>query len=175
MDSVFITFLVIGVILAIVGVVGAVVPVVPGPPIAFCALLCPYFTTEGKVSTTTVVIMLIVTIAVTALDYLFPVWFTKAGGGSKMATWGATLGLIGGLLFAPVGPIIGPFLGALVGELLHDNSNFLKALKVAGWSFLSFLVTTGMKLVCTLVLAYFTLSAYWDYIPPIPPVETWFK
>ena len=94
----------------------------------------------------------------TVIDYLAPIWLTKIGGGSKHAMRGATIGLLVGMLYAPIGLIVGPFLGALIGELL-TKSPFLKSLKVAALSFLAFILTTGLKffygigVICILVAA----------------------
>lgn len=147
-------------ILALVGIIGAIVPALPGPPLSFGALFIAFLTT-GQISGTTLFILFLFTLVVSILDYIAPIWFTKLGGGSKAATWGATLGMVAGLFFMPIGLIAGPLLGAFVGEYTHNN-NAGHAFKVAAWSFLSFLTTTGLKLICSLILTYYTLAAYFN-------------
>lgn len=161
MDPILLTFFILAIVLSVIGLIGAVAPAIPGPPISWLALLCPYFTTD-KVSGTTLLTTLAMVVIVTALDYLFPIWFTKIGGGSKKAIWGSTLGLIVGLFFPPFGLIVGPFLGAFAGELMNDGSDVIRAGIVAFWSFVSFIFTTGLKIVCCLVLSYYTFIAYFS-------------
>ena len=141
----------IALILALVGVVGAIVPALPGPPVSFASLLMAYFMANGAISDKTLAIMFILTVVVTALDYIAPVWLTKMGGGSKYAVWGSTVGLIVGLFFMPIGLLVGPLVGAFVGEILHSQQ-VGQAFRVALWSFVAFLLTTGLKLVLSVVM-----------------------
>ena len=136
------------------GVLGCVIPVIPGPPISFLALLLVQWGHYADYSTEFLVIWGAVTVAVTVLDYYLPVFFTKKFGGSKKATWGATIGLIVGLFLGPIGIIMGPFVGALVGEMIHDRENNAKAWKVAFGAFLAFIFGTGLKLTASLMMAW---------------------
>lgn len=104
------------------------------------------------------IVMGVTMLIVTILDYIAPIWMTKMGGGSKMGTRGAMAGLLLGIFFGPLGIIIGPFAGALVGELM-SHSGFNHALKAASYSFLAFLLTTGLKLIyCIVVIAMLIFS-----------------
>ena len=60
------------------------------------------------------IIMLIVTVVVTVLDYVVPGWLTRVTGGTKYASRGATAGMIVGILFFPPWGM-GSFLGFLLG------------------------------------------------------------
>lgn len=138
-------------VLALIGVIGAIVPALPGPPVSFASLLVAYFLGNGVISDETLAIMFILTVAVTAFDYIAPVWLTKLGGGSKYAVWGSTAGLLIGLFFMPVGLLVGPLVGAFVGEVLHSQ-RVGQAFRVAFWSFVAFLLTTGLKLILSVVM-----------------------
>lgn len=106
--------------------------------------------------------MLVLTIIVSVLDYVAPIWLTKVGGGSKAAIWGSTLGLIAGLFFMPIGLIVGPLAGAFFGEMTNDSS-VGKATRVALMSFVSFLLTTGAKLVLSALMTFYTLEAVYSF------------
>lgn len=149
-------------ILAISGIIGTFIPVIPGPPLSWAALLVAYFTFTPMVSSATLWSMLALTIIAQVLDYVAPVWMTKVGGGSKAATRGSTAGMILGLWFMPIGLIIGPIIGAFVGEMMSTNK-VERAVKMALLSFASFVLTTGMKLVLCLLMAYYVGMAMWDY------------
>lgn len=158
MDILLIIAILLAVLIALTGIIGAIVPALPGPPLSFASLVIAYFTTTGYISTSLLFTMLIVTIAVTVLDYVAPIWLTKIGGGSKQAITGSTIGMILGLFFMPIGLIIGPLAGAFIGEMMHEQQ-LGKATKVALMSFVSFLLTTGLKLVASLLMAFYVCSA----------------
>lgn len=151
------------IILAIIGIIGAVLPVIPGQIIAFIGTLMAYLCYPGQISTTALIVLLVLTLAITVFDYLAPAWFTKKGGGSRAAVWGSTIGMILGLFMGMIFVIIGPFIGAFLGELIHQHSERThktgKALKVAAWSFMAFLATTGLKLIIGIVMAFYSIGA----------------
>lgn len=148
MEALLITF---AVIMALVGVLGAVIPMLPGPPLSFVGLLLMWFYEGSGVSPTMLWVSGILMVVITILDYVAPIWLTNVGGGSKQGTYGATIGMFLGLFFLPWGIVVGPFLGALIGELMAHTATD-KALKVALMSFLSFMLTTGVKLIYSVVL-----------------------
>lgn len=163
MDVLVIILILIAIIVALVGIIGAIVPAIPGPPLCFGSLVIAYFTSPGYISEMLLGVMFIVTILVTILDYIAPIWLTKLGGGSKQAMWGSTLGVFAGLFFMPLGLIIGPLAGAFVGEMMHDN-NTGKAMRVALMSFVAFLLSTGVKLIASLLMTFYTFKAFVDQV-----------
>ncbi len=146
------------VICVLVGVAGCVVPMLPGPPIAFLGMLLAQWSGRADFSTRFFLIWGAVTIAVTVIDYFLPIWMTKRFGGSKQATRGATVGIVVGMFFMPAGIILGPFFGALIGELLRNREDSVKAFKVAFGSFAAFIFGTGMKLVASVLMAWYTVK-----------------
>ena len=162
MTVLIIIVLLIAVLLSLTGIVGAIVPALPGPPLSFASLLTVYFICPGTISTELLIWMLVLTIIVSVLDYVAPIWLTKVGGGSKAAIWGSTLGLIAGLFFMPIGLIVGPLAGAFFGEMTN-NSSLGKATRVALMSFVSFLLTTGAKLVISALMTFYTLEAVYSF------------
>lgn len=160
MTILFIILVIIAIVAAIVGILGAILPVLPGPPLNFAALFLVFCCRPNTVSLTVLIVMLILTVLVTVLDYIAPAIVTKMGGGSSYATKGSILGVIAGLFFMPLGLILGPIIGAFIGELLHGSA-VTHSLKVAALSFISFLLTTGFKLLLSLVITYYTFAALW--------------
>lgn len=148
----------VAIILSLSGIIGAIVPAIPGPPLSFASLLTVYFTCPGSISKEVLFWMLGFTILVSILDYIAPIIFTKLGGGSKRAVTYSTLGLIVGLFFMPLGLIVGPLAGAYLGEMSSSNDQG-KAAKVALMSFIAFLMTTGLKLVASALMTYYTFGA----------------
>ncbi len=144
-----------GMAIIVVGFVGCFIPVLPGPPIAWLALPLMYLTSDGfaDINTTWFFILTLLTIVITVVDYLLPIWGTKYSGGTKAGTWGSTIGLIIGLFFPPIGIIIGPFLGALVGELMAGQDQ-KTALKSGLGALVGFLLGTVAKMVVVVLIAY---------------------
>jgi uncharacterized protein YqgC (DUF456 family) len=143
----------------VAGIAGSVLPFLPGPPLAWLGLLLLHFSKAEDYSTSFLIITAIVTAAITALDYLLPIWSAKRSGGTKYGQRGATVGMILGLVGGPIGIIIGPLIGAFIGELVHDSSDFNKAKKAAWNSFLGFLLSTGLQLAWCLVILFWYVKA----------------
>jgi hypothetical protein len=118
-----ITLIIIGGILAIVGIVGCVVPVLPGPPISYISLILLSWAYKWKAFTTNFLLLMgIITVVVTVLDFILPIYLPKRYGASKFGIWGSILGMIAGMIiFPPFGLIIGTFLGAVLGELAFNK------------------------------------------------------
>ncbi|HRO42557.1 MAG TPA: DUF456 domain-containing protein [Flavipsychrobacter sp.] len=149
------TLLVILAGIAIVaGILGSFLPFLPGPPLAWAGLLMLHFSSRAEFTTTFLVITAIITIVITALDYLLPIWTAKRSGGTKYGQRGATVGMILGLFAGPLGIIIGPLVGAFVGELVHDSFDWAKAKRAAWNSFIGFLLSTGLQLGWCLVILF---------------------
>lgn len=161
--SVLVLLILLCLVLAIGGLVGTIIPVIPGAPLCWVSLLVAYYVFPPYVSATVLWVMLALTLASLAFDYVAPILLTKAGGGSKAATTGSTVGLLLGLFFMPVGLIVGPIIGAFLGELCQTNS-MRSSLIVAMYSFLSFLLTTGMKLVLCLLMTFYVVKAIWQVL-----------
>jgi uncharacterized protein len=141
-----ILFSISGGVFLIAGFIGCLLPILPGPPLALVGLIAAYFSDYCVISVKTLIICAIVTVIVTVLDVVAPIWFTKKYGGTKYGFYGATAGLIFGIFFGPFGIIAGPFIGALAGELLKDYKDLNKAVKAAVGTFIGFLFGTGIKL-----------------------------
>lgn len=144
-------------IMCLVGIVGSIVPGLPGPPVSFVGVLLAYFCSGLESTTFNIVILLlafIFAVVVTILDTIAPILLTRMTGGSKAGTWGATIGLVIGLVVSLFGfwyaPLLGAFFGALLGELLVKTP-FNKAFEISCYSFASFIITTGMKLIYSII------------------------
>ena len=136
------------------GLLGCIIPAMPGPPLSYVALLLLQATRFADFTVQFLLITAMVTIVITVVDYILPVWGTKKWGGSRAGTIGAILGLLLGLFFTPVGIIAGPFAGAVAGELIagRDTND---ALRSGFGSFVGFLFGTVMKLTVCVVLTYY--------------------
>jgi uncharacterized protein YqgC (DUF456 family) len=150
--------LALAIVLMIAGIAGCLLPVLPGPPLSYLGLVVLHFTRFADVSKNLFIILAIVAIVVTVIDYVVPIWGTRRFGGSKYGMRGATVGLIIGLFLGPPGIIIGPFIGAVVGELIFKD-DIKYALKAGFGSLLGFLTGVGLKLAASLLITFYFVKA----------------
>ena len=136
------------------GWIGCIVPAMPGPPLSYIALLLLQATGFAGFSVKFLLIAALVTVVITVIDYILPIWGTKKWGGSRAGMVGAIVGLLFGLFFLPVGIILGPFAGAFVGELIagHDTNS---AFRSGFGSFMGFLLGTAMKLTVCMIFTFY--------------------
>ena len=91
--------IIIGFIILIVGLIGCIIPAIPGPPLSYVALILLEVATNGEAFTTNELIFWgVVTVLVTALDYIIPVAGAKKYGATKFGVWGSIIGLLLGVI-----------------------------------------------------------------------------
>ncbi len=153
----------LAVILAIIGILGCIVPAIPGPPLSYIGLGIMYLwhNQEGnEITGRFMLIWLGITVAVTIIDYIVPVMFTKLTGGSKEAVRWSIAGTIAGMVFfPPFGIILGAFVGAFLGELIVNNKNIGASMLSALGSFLGFIFGTGLKVATCAMMLYYIIIA----------------
>jgi hypothetical protein len=143
-----------GTVCIIVGILGSLLPVLPGPPVSYAGILLLHFSKYAQYGSRFLILFGALTAIVAVLDYVVPVWGTKKFGGSKYGTWGAALGVLIGVFFGPFGIIIGPFLGAVTGEIIYGKKSN-EAFRAGLGSFIGFVTGTLMKLVLSLIMAFY--------------------
>jgi uncharacterized protein YqgC (DUF456 family) len=150
--------LAVAIILMLLGIAGCLLPILPGPPLTYLGLVVLHFTRFAEISRNMFIILGIVAVVVTVIDYVVPIWGTRQFGGSKYGMRGSTVGLIIGLFLGPPGIIIGPFIGAVVGELIFKD-DIKYALKAGFGSLLGFLTGVGLKLAAALLMSFYFVKA----------------
>lgn len=144
----------IAIVFIIVGLIGCILPIIPGPPLSFIGILILHFTDFAEYSTKFLLILAFIATLVTVLDFVVPVWGTKKFGGTKAGMWGATIGMIIGMIFlGPFGLIFGPLVGAIVGESIKGANN-KNAFKSGLGAFFGFLMGVGLKLAASIYITY---------------------
>ena len=144
--------IILAILAGVVGIAGSIIPGLPGPPISWVGLLLLFLWGPEEVPTKTLVIWGVVMVAVSIIDYVVPMYFTKMTGGSRYAERGAMVGLLLGIIFTPIGMILGSFLGAFLSELYWGGKSAIDALKAAFGSFLGFITGTGLKTIVAVLI-----------------------
>ena len=164
-----IAIIVFGIIFIIVGFVGSILPALPGPPLAYGGVLLLLLKESSQVEMTNnnftwLIIIGVVTVLITVLDYLMPIWGTKKFGGTKAGTRGSTIGLIVAVVLtfitSGLGALLilaGPFVGAYLGEKNAGQTKEV-ALRSAKGSFLGFMAGTFMKVTMVIAIAIYFAS-----------------
>lgn len=101
----------------------------------------------------------LLSVAITSLDYLLPIWGTKKSGGSKHGVWGASIGLVIGIIFfPPLGIVLGPFAGAWLAEIVNGQNAQL-AFRSALGSLIGLLVGTLLKFALSMAMFWHIFKA----------------
>lgn len=155
-----IILIIIGFILVIIGIIGCIIPGIPGPPLSFMALIILSIAKRWEpFSATFLISMAALTIVVTGIDYIVPAAGAKKFGASKLGFWGAIIGMLIGLIFAPpLGMIIGAFIGAIVGEILIGKQGY-DALKAVWGVFMGIMLGTLLKLIASGIMTFYFVKA----------------
>lgn len=149
---------VLAVLAGVIGIIGSILPGLPGTPISWVGMLILYMCGTGTdfhgepMSMRLLVIWGIITVIVSVVDYVIPMYFTKLTGGSKYAGRGAMVGLLVGIILTPIGMILGSFLGAFLAEMHWGKKDAYDAFKAALGSFLGFILGTGLKTIASVCI-----------------------
>lgn len=162
MTPIEILLIALTVLLMFIGIVGCIIPGLMGTPLCWGALLASYFVSTCSLTLVTLIVCAVITIIAELVNTFVPAFFTVKAGGSKAGTVGAIVGTFVGIFFGGfIGIIVGPFLGAFVGELIHDNSDFERALTSAVFAFLGFIMGTGLRLIVACAFLIVLVHSYW--------------
>jgi len=145
----------------IVGLAGAVLPL-PGPPLSYFGLLLLHWSAFAEFSGSLLLTLGLLTLAVSVLDYLVPLWGIRKFGGSRWGVWGSVAGMMVGLFAGPWGLFAGAFLGGLAGELLAGRDT-QAALRAALGSFMGFLFGVLLKTALCLVMLWYAVAGIWGW------------
>jgi uncharacterized protein len=121
------------IVLFAVGLIGTVVPILPGTTIILAGavihrmMLGP----EKSIGWPTIGVLVLLTLASYALDFLGSYFGAKYFGATKWGTFGAIIGALIGLFFGIIGLFVGPVIGAIAGEFIAGKR--MIAAGKAGW------------------------------------------
>ncbi len=157
----------IGVALLLAGFVGCILPVLPGPPLSFVGLVLLWWGRGFDAATfgsTTVIVLGVLAVVVTVLDFVVPAMGAKKYGASSSGVWGSVLGMIVGMIFfPPFGMLIGAFLGALAFEVLAGKDS-PAAMRAAWGVFMGTVVGIMMKLAVSVAVTYVFVVEAWEWM-----------
>jgi uncharacterized protein YqgC (DUF456 family) len=145
-----------------IGLIGTLLPFLPGTTIILAAavihrvMLGP----EKSIGWRVLGILVLLTLATYALDFLSGYFGAKYFGASKWGTCGAIIGAIVGVFFGIIGLFVGPVFGALVGEFIAGKK-IIDAGR-AGWG--SLLGNLG-GMVAKLLIALVMISLFLVSVP----------
>jgi uncharacterized protein len=155
-----ILLIILGTLLSIAGFIGCILPVLPGPPLSYLALIAIAFAKGWEpFSITFLIVMGILAILITLLDYVLPLVGASRYGASKTGIILSIVGMfIGIFILPPWGIFIGAFVGAVAGEMLIGAKG--KDALRAGWGiFVGNMLSTGIKLGYSIAVIFFYIKA----------------
>ncbi len=153
--EIFLTVLIIILIVALIvtGLIGTIVPMLPGAPLILVGMVIyAIWDRFEHMSVWTFVILLILALFLTVIDYVSHYIGAKAYKASQTALICSAIGGIIGLLTGNVvGFIFGPLIGAVIGELI-DSQDLRKSLKTGTGVFIGFISGTLVKFVIAVIM-----------------------
>jgi len=151
------------IVLFAVGLVGTVLPIIPGTTIILAAAVIHRMMVgaEESISWRSIAVLVLLTLATNALDFLGAYFGAKYFGATKWGMFGAVLGALAALFFGIVGLFVGPVIGAIMGEFIAGKK--MIAAGRAGWgSLLGNLAGMIGKLMIALVM----ITIFLMTVPP---------
>ena len=137
------------------GLAGCIVPALPGPPLNYLALFLIKLAFPDSVSWIILIIFGVITLAITILDYLLPIWGAKVYKASKYGIWGSIIGMIVGIFFFPPwGMIVGILFGAVCGELLAGKKSS-EAFNIGIVTFIASTIMIIAKLIISGIMTFY--------------------
>ncbi len=151
------------IVLFAVGLIGTVLPVIPGTTIILAAAIIHRMMlgAEKSIGWRSIAILLLLTLATYALDFLSGYFGAKYFGATKWGMFGAVIGALVGIVFGIIGLFIGPVIGAITGEFIAGK-RLIDAGR-AGWG--SLLGNLG-GMIGKLVIALVMITIFLMTVPP---------
>ena len=151
------------VVLFAVGLIGTVLPVFPGTAIilAGAVLHRVMLGPEKSIGWRSIAILVLLTIATYALDFLSSYFGARYFGATKWGMWGAIVGALIGIFFGIIGLFIGPVIGAILGEFIAGK-RMVDAGR-AGWG--SLIGNLGGT-IAKLVIGFVMITIFFMTVPP---------
>jgi len=103
-----------------VGLIGTVLPIFPGTTIILAAAVIHRMMlgSEQSISWITIAVLVLLTVASYAFDFLGSYFGAKYFGATRWAAFGAVVGAVVGIFFGIMGLFVGPVIGAVAGEFI---------------------------------------------------------
>lgn len=143
----------VAIILVITGIVGIVFPGIPGTTLVFAGLvLAAWADNFERVGWISLTVLGLLTLISFAIDFYTTSLGAKRVGASKLAIFGAAVGMFVGIFFGFFGIFVGPFVGAFLGEYIMRKD--LKQAGKAGagtWLGIAFAMAAKIALVFTMI------------------------
>jgi uncharacterized protein len=152
----------ITIVLFAVGLIGTVLPVFPGTAIILAAAIIHRIMLgpEKSIGWRTIVVLVLLTFATYALDFLSGYFGARYFGATKWGMFGAILGALIGIFFGIIGLFVAPVIGAILGEFVAGKR--MIAAGRAGWG--SLLGNLG-GMISKLVIALVMITIFFMTVP----------
>lgn len=148
------------IVLFAIGLIGTVLPIIPGTTIILAAAVVHRMMlgAERSIGWKTIGLLVLLTLATYALDFLGSYLGAKHFGATKWGAFGAIAGALLGLFFGLIGLFVGPVIGAIAGEFIAGK-RMIDAGR-AGWGSLlgNLGALIGKLLVALVMIVLFLIS-----------------
>lgn len=151
---------VVAIALVLAGLAGTILPALPGAPLVFVGLLIAAWIDDfQKVGWFPLTVLFLLMILTFVIEIAAAGLGAKRVGASKLAIFGAAVGMIVGLFFSIPGLLLGPFVGAMLGEYM-SRRNWEQAGKVGFGTWIGLIVGTAGKIAVIFAMVGLFVTAY---------------
>lgn len=157
--------IILALVLLFLGLLGCVLPAIPGPPLSYAGLLCFHFAMDSF-TLNALIIYGVITLIVTALDFIIPVWGAKVFGATRQGVYGSIIGMIAGIFLTPVGMIAGLLIGAIVGDMVGGRK-LEDAVGSGLGTFLGTMAAMAVKLIVSGIMTFLVFYKSISYLVEI--------
>ncbi len=148
----------------ICGPLGAFVPVVPGAVLPVAGALAHKLILPGVLSWRTIAALVAIAILERVADFLGTLLGAKWAGATRWGLFGAAVGGIAGLFFAPFGLLLGPVIGAFVAEIIFARRGLEPSIKAGVGAGVGYGISLAARLalaVLMIMIVLFDLYLYY--------------
>jgi uncharacterized protein YqgC (DUF456 family) len=154
--------IILAILLLFGGLLGCVLPAIPGPPLSYAAMLIIQWAWH-PFSTTTLIVFGVITLVVTILDYIIPVWGARVFGATKYGIYGSIIGMLLGMFLSPFGMIVGLLTGAILGDM-YAGKNFSDSFRSGFGTFLGTMAGMVVKLIVSGIITFMVFYKIVDWV-----------
>ena len=145
------------------GPVGAFVPLVPGGVLPVIGALIHKLILPGVLSWWTILALVIIAILERVVDVIGTLIGAKWAGATRWGLFGAAIGGIIGLFFAPFGLLLGPIIGAFVAEILFARRHLADSVKAGVGAGVGYGISVAARLALAVLMIMIVLFDLYLY------------
>lgn len=152
------------------GPFGAFIPVLPGAVLPVIGALMHKLILPGVLSWWTIAALVVIAILERIVDFVGTIVGAKWAGATRWGLFGAAVGGIVGLFFAPFGLLLGPIIGAFVAEIVFAQRELGASIKSGFGAGVGYGISLAARLALAILMIMIVLFDLWLWTSTTHPI-----